>query len=260
MTDLIVKKAPLTPEELTGRGAIAVNDEVPGQGFQEDDTHDPRYDDPEVVDCEKRAEDAQITEQVNEETQRMHEENANAVRNQRLPNQDDYLDWVPGRILNLGDFMALLQKIRPDAFVAEYQIMGLRGLGFIQDGKAIYSGTSLQDTSVEWSQLRLTRWNTAYNERYRGWRTVLLNCINKGFITVEQCDETFGKPTGPRSKPWYRELWRIRNDKCGVCMKAPCICTNRYDFLRSDKNQYTIPDSVAQGKQQRLEESRIWTP
>jgi hypothetical protein len=260
MTDLIVKRPPISIEEAKARGATIVRDDIPGQGFAEDDTHDPRYDDPEVLDCEKRAQDAKLIDEVNEETLRLREESTNAVRKFRFNHQQDFVQWIPGRILNIGEFLGLLQKIRPDAFVAERQILGLQGLGFVQDGKPKYSGTSVQTAMPEWSQLKVDIHGLPTRERYRGWRTVLLACIKGDFITEAQCDLVFGKPNSFRSEPWYRQLWEIRNGKCGVCRKVACDCKDRFDFLRADKYQYEIPQDVMSGKQQRLEESRIWTP
>lgn len=259
MTDLIIKRPPVSIEEAKSRGFV-IDDNVPGQGFAEDDTHDPRYDDPEVLDCEKRAQDAKVIDEVNEETLRLREESTNAVRKFRFNHQQDFTEWVPGRIMHLPEFLLLLQKVRPDAFVAERQILGLQGLGFIRQGKPVYSGTSVQATMPEWSQLRVDIHGLPTRERYRGWRTVLLACIKGEFLTALQCDEVFGAPLGPRSKPWHRSLWEIRNRKCGECRKDVCICQARYDLLRADNYQYEIPQDVAQGKQQRLEESRIWTP
>jgi hypothetical protein len=159
---------------------------------------------------------------------------------------------VPGRILHLGVFLGILQGIRPDAFVAEHQIMGLQGLGFIQGGVPAYSGTSVQTVMPEFSQLKVDIHGLPVREKFRGWRTVLLACIKAGFITEQQCDQAFGKPLGPRSKPWNRELWSIRNGKCGECRKDVCDCADKYDMLRADNYQYDIPDQVKAGRQQQI--------
>src|SRR5271167_2540439 len=111
MTDLIIKKPATSLAEAQARGAIIVNDNEPGQGFAEDDTHDPSYDDPSVLDARKRSEDAQgrnLTSDIQEETLRLREGNTDAVRKFRLNHQSDYIDWVPGRILKLNEFLSLL--------------------------------------------------------------------------------------------------------------------------------------------------------
>lgn len=274
MTDLIIKRSPISIEEAKARGAWIVDDNEPGTGFQEDadenvgcvsgkagtPEHQMAYDHPDVVDAQKRAEDAKIVSEVHEETLRLREESTNAVRKFRFNHQQDYLEWVPGRILKIGQFLGMLQTIRPDAFVAERQFLGLRGLGFVQGGTPVYSGTSVQDVMPEWSQLKVDIHGLPIREKYRGWRTVLLQCIKKDFLTSAQCDEVFRAPLGPRSKPWFRSLWEIRNGKCGECRKQFCDCMDRYDFLRADNYQYALPEDVIAGKQQKLEESRIYVP
>lgn len=252
MTDLIIKKPAPTVEELKSRGAIIVDDSQPGSGFDDDVADDPRYDDPAVSDAEKRAEDAKPSEGLQEAIQEAREINTNAVRVYRFRHQEEYTQWVPGKILNIRDFLRKLQQLRPDAFVAEHQVLGLRGLGFIVDGQPTYSGTSVQDVAPEWSQLRVDVHGLPKNEKYRGWRTVLLTLIKRKFITEEQCDLVFGKPTGPRARPWLRSLWEIRNGKCGECRQEVCDCGDRWDYLRADAYQYSIPSGVSSGKQQQL--------
>ena len=253
MTDLIIKNPPPSVEELKSRGAIIVDDSLPGTGFQDDVTDDPRYELPEVTDAEKRAQDAKPAAGLEEAVLEAREGNVNAVRVFRFRFQNDYTDWVPGKILDIRDFLRLLRTIRPDAFVAEHQILGLRGLGFIQAGVPVYSGTSVQDVAPEWSQLRVDVHGLPKNERYRGWRTVLLTLIKRGFITEEQADAVFGKPTGPRSRPWFRSLWEIRNEMCGECRKQNCDCGDRWDYLRADAYQYAVPAEITQGKQQLIQ-------
>lgn len=239
--------------EAKARGAVIINESEPGQGFAEDVTDRPEYESPAVLDAEKRALDAKPDSQIAEETIRLKEENSDSVRIFRMRHQDHYADWVPGKILWLGDFLRELQKIRPDAFYAEYSIRGLRGLGFVGESGPFYSGTSVMNGNMpEWSQLRLDEHHLPKNEKYRGWRTVLLACIRKGIVTEEDCDATFGKPIGPRAQWWKSQLWAIRNDKCGECRKQFCDCMDGYDYLRADKYQFTVPNEVAQGKQQRL--------
>lgn len=239
-------------KEARARGAVIVDDSQPGQGFAEDETDLPEYSDPEVLDFEKRLQDSKPTAHVQEEAARLLEENTDSVRVYRFRHQSDYADWVPGTILSIGAFLGKLQTLRPDAFVAERQFLGLRGLGFIGPEGPFYSGTSVQDVAPEWSQLRFDIHGLPTKEKYRGWRTVLLALIKKDILTEKQCDETFGKPIGPRSRPWFRSLWEMRNGKCGECLKSLCDCLDGFDYLRADNYAYQIPGEVTEGKQQLL--------
>lgn len=269
-------------KEAKARGAVIVDDSQPGSGFADDLADDVacvsgragtpeqqmRYDDPAVEEMEKRAREAadymahHCPTEIDEATVQLRESNVNSVRKYRFNFQEEYLNWVPGRILKIGDFLSMLHSIRPDAFVSDYQIMGLRGLGFIQGGLPTYSGIAIQDVSPEWSQLRLDRYQNPLNLKYRGWRDVLLTCIRGRFITEDQCDITFGKPSGPRSRPWYRQLYAIRNNSCGECHKQFCECgySLAWDRMRADKHAFIVPDEVANGKHQEVYESRIFLP
>jgi len=131
--ELIIKKPAINLKEAKAREAWIVNDDEPGTGFKEDADEGVAcisgkagtpeiqlpYDHPSVIDAQKRAEDAGVSQEINEHTQMFLEENIGSVRKFRFNHQQDFMEWVPGRILNLGGFLALLQSIRPDAFVVE---------------------------------------------------------------------------------------------------------------------------------------------
>jgi hypothetical protein len=270
-------------KEAKARGAFIVDDAAPTQGFKEDDAnvacigddyvkydYQLRYDDQAVLDMEKRAKDASahIPEEIVEATVAAQEENADAVRVYRMRFQQDFKNWDKGRVIWIGDFLGMLQTIRPDAFLAETSFMGLRGIGFVgahdvkqEDGTskieegAYYSGVSyMNGNAPEWTKVAIDAHQLPTHEVYRGWRAVLLALIKKGIISEKQCDEVFGKPSaGPRSKGWHRGLWEVRNGKCGECRKETCDCADRFDFLRSDNYAYPIPEGIAKGQRQQVE-------
>jgi hypothetical protein len=49
------------------------------------------------------------------------------------------------------------------------------------------------------------------NEKWRGWRTVVLRLILKGFITEQQADKVFGPATGPAARRYREQLFEFRN-------------------------------------------------
>lgn len=147
--------------------------------------------------------------------------------------------------------------------MAEFSYMGLRGIGFVIGGMAQYSGVSIANGNMpEWTKLRLDRWGVPTSEQYRGWRAVLLGLIQRGHITETQANETFGKPSGPRSRPWYRTLFAIRNNRCAECGKEHCECSDGWDYLRADNYSYEIPKAIERGQRQEIDSSErlIWTP
>jgi len=253
--------------EAKARGAIEIDDSQPGQGFQDDATEQPLDAElaKQIDEFEQRCRERKPDTRTDEFTKQLQEENTDAVRKQRLPFQSELEQWHPGRILWMGEFLRLLQIIRPDAFLAEVSYLGLRGLGFMQNGVPTYSGVSVQNGNMaEWSQFRFDSHGVALSERKRGWRAVLLALIGNGIINVEQANAVFGEPeNSPRSKPWHRKLFILRNGRCPECRKQLCACGDGYDHLRTDAYAYPVPSEIAKGKRQILERSdasALWMP
>ncbi|MCU1305163.1 MAG: hypothetical protein JWQ87_5447 [Candidatus Sulfotelmatobacter sp.] len=249
------------------RGAIQIDDSQPGQGFEDDETEIPLTPElaKQVEEIEDRIANRKVASSADELASAYKEENVNAVRKQRLPFQADLSDWHPGRILWMGEFLAKLQLIRPDAFLAEVSHLGLRGLGFAIGGVATYSGVSIQNGNApEWSEFRFDAHGIPTSEKKRGWRAVLLALIRNDFITVEDSDRIFGKAEmSIRSRSWWRALYSIRNNKCPECQKQLCVCGDGYESLRADNYAYGVPSQIVKGQRQTIEnpaDSRIWTP
>lgn len=257
----------ITKEELEARGAIAVDDPGWIRGFDDEPMFndlDPKLD-KEVEEVADRAKNARSHPAVIEAFQEAKEGNVNAVRKFRFNHQQDFVEeaWVPGRIMWLGEFLCELQKIRPDAFYAETSYRGLRGLGFVDKGVPVYSGASMPNGNApEWSLLREDAHGVPTSEKYRGWRTVLLCCIKRKFISEQECYRVFGRPEGSRAKPWYRDIFAIKNGYCMDCGQVSCECKNKWDWLRADNYAYEVPEDVIRGRRQITDPtpSRIYVP
>ena len=255
-------------KEALARGAIEIGaPDSPSSGFDEEPLFtdlDPELE-KRVSEAEDRAKNAKISEAIQEATAEARSENIDAGRKYRFRFQDDYDEtkWTKGTVLWMGDFLCKLQTIRPDFFFAEYSYMGLRGLGCVVNGQPEYTGTACHEGQMpEWSLLKIDARGLPVRERYRGWRTVLLNLIKRGYITVEQSNSAFGEPIGPRAKPWLRGLYEIRNNRCGECRQQFCNCSDRWDYLRSDNHAYDVPPDVLAGRRQLVdtEPCRIIVP
>ena len=60
-------------------------------------------------------------------------------------------------------------------------------------------------------------WNLPISERYRGWRTALLQMILKDVITEEEVDRAFGPVSLNRASELYREsVQRHRSMRKGL--------------------------------------------
>ena len=238
-------------KELTARGALEISSETAKgfSGWDEEGMEDPRYSDPsylqEIEELEQRQHELKPPASHIEAAQEQYESalNSEKVRECRWLHQeeDGITQYVQGRILSRGEFLQLLRTIRPDAFYNEYAALGRRGLNFFdpQLGRSFFATTVQDGLMIEWSQMRTDAHGVPTNERYRGWRTVLMVLIEKGIISSEECDKAFSKPVGPRSKRWYRMLFTRRNNRCPECEKRHCECKNRFTGLRSDKYRST---------------------
>lgn len=65
----------------------------------------------------------------------------------------------------------------------------------------------------EYSIVRFDDHGVPLDEKYRGWRTVLLQLIIKGVLTEEVADRVFGKAVGPASTRYRSILHSFRNER-----------------------------------------------
>lgn len=63
----------------------------------------------------------------------------------------------------------------------------------------------------EFSMCRFDDHGTIIDEKFRGWRTCLLQLILKGFLTEETVTKVFGEAIGPASKRYNSLLYEWRN-------------------------------------------------
>jgi hypothetical protein len=63
----------------------------------------------------------------------------------------------------------------------------------------------------EYSIMRFDDHGVPLDEKFRGWRTPLLQLILKGVLGENDVDRVFGKASGPASERYLRTLWGVRN-------------------------------------------------
>lgn len=69
----------------------------------------------------------------------------------------------------------------------------------------------------EWSLMYFDEWNVPISERYRGWRTALLQMILKNVITEEEVDRAFGPVVlNPASELYRQQLQSYRARRRGL--------------------------------------------
>lgn len=66
----------------------------------------------------------------------------------------------------------------------------------------------------EWSVLKVDRYGKPIGEDFRGWRTVIIQLIEKEILTEAQAHRIFGMPSQNKVFNRYqRSLWEIRNSR-----------------------------------------------
>jgi hypothetical protein len=121
-----------------------------------------------------------------------------------------------GRVMHCLEFLKRLQTIKP-AYLSNTVRKGLIGLAVWMPGE--FGGEWKYACGVqfgychEYSSLHFDQHGLPLNEKWRGWRTVLLRLIHGGFITEQQADEAFGPALGFASRRYREQLYCWRNRK-----------------------------------------------
>jgi hypothetical protein len=136
-----------------------------------------------------------------------------------IEDQEDLTNEV-ARKVNPMSTDAFLWKLRQNGikcFTIYNGLQGTVGLWCLppkQVAKARYICYLQIPAMYEWSVLRLDRHNIPIGEKFRGWRTVLMELIKKEILTEYQAHKIFGHPAGNKVFNRYRRtLWELRNDK-----------------------------------------------
>ena len=170
-----------------------------------------------------------VSRQSVDELCRLREENTYAGRSFRFDEQDELLDErarLGTRIQDvvfLERFNKILQRERRDR-AACFTVSAARVGGRIQytvgvacivpteRGGEMKSVCQVQPGVMpEYSILRVDIHQVPLNEKYRGWRTVLLRAICSGVITEQQAHEEFGEALGMASRRYRQQLFSWRN-------------------------------------------------
>lgn len=153
------------------------------------------------------------------------ERNTNDERNKkcRVEGQEELEVYRPGRLLHHSEFLRLLRRIRPDAFLNDWSARGLIGVNLIDwhpshddKGNPVrefgpFTVTTIQaGISTEFTQIRTDRHGLPSGFKFLGWRKAVLDLITKGFITEEQA-KVFGPAEGSDATRYKRELYHFRN-------------------------------------------------
>lgn len=161
---------------------------------------------------------------VKESFQAEKEASDRQVAEYRMEDQELLTDSKPRKvnILPTRDFVRKLQSNGIKCFTFNNPLMpqtvGLWAKGRLSN-EMIYIAYLQVPCMYEWSVLRLDRHGLPNGEDFRGWRTVLLQLIEKGILTENQAHKIFGRPTESlvsrryrKSLYWFRNRARLLNE------------------------------------------------
>ena len=135
---------------------------------------------------------------------------------------EDQADLVnePARKINPMSTDAFVAKLRSNGikcFTVYNGLKGTVGLWCIppkQIARARYVCYLQIPAMYEWSVLRLDRHNIPNGEKFRGWRTAVMELMKKEILTEYQAHKIFGHPSGNKTfRRYQRSLWELRNAK-----------------------------------------------
>lgn len=161
-----------------------------------------------------------------EELCRQKEMSKEMVKDYKFYMQDELLEekFRRGRVMNCFEFLEKLNTIIP-AYLSVHVNKGMSGLAVMKPkeitneagDKVVTYWQYVCGVQVYWmweySVLHIDKRGLPLNEKYRGWRTVLLRLIQGEYITEAQADKVFGEATGVASRRYREQLFCWRNRK-----------------------------------------------
>jgi hypothetical protein len=162
-----------------------------------------------------------------EELIRQKEMSTEMVKEYKWYKQEELVDSPErvGRIMHCLEFLRLLETIRP-AYLSANIRKGLSGLA-VWHPKDVVDEETGTTKRVDWqyvcgvqvgfmhefSSMHFDKRGLPLNEKWRGWRTVLLRLIQLGHVTEQQALDVFGDPTESGSRRYREQLFCFRNRK-----------------------------------------------
>jgi hypothetical protein len=163
---------------------------------------------------------AETSNQNKEELARQKEMSDEVAKEYQWLHPSEYADEGPriGRIIHSS---VLLNKLRKECglncFYRQHPQVGKITLLVKRDTPELEVGCWVQNGFMpEFTIMGFDDHGVPLAERYRGWRTCLLQLILKGFITEKLAHRVFGPATGPASERYNLTLSEFRNRKVKV--------------------------------------------
>lgn len=180
--------------------------------------------DPQLEDAIKRYEENRYestSSQNQEELARQKELNAEIAKQYQFLHPEEYQDEGPriGKIMHSSVFINKLRKecnlecwYRQHPQPRKITLIVRRKEGLDPE----VACWAQEGFMPEYSIVRFDEHNVPLDEKFRGWRTCLLQIIIKGIVSEEKAHAVFGKAYGPVSNRYNSTLYGFRNHYVAV--------------------------------------------
>jgi hypothetical protein len=179
--------------------------------------------DPQLEEAVKRYSErrhAKSSNQNEEELCRQKEINAELVKQYQWVTPDEYADEGPriGKILHSSELINLLRsKCHLKCWYRDHPQPRKVTLVVQRESQLPEVGAWVQIGFMpEYTVMGFDEHGVPLAEKYRGWRTVILQLILKGFISEELASKVFGYAYGPVSRRYLETLHGFRNRSFAV--------------------------------------------
>lgn len=164
--------------------------------------------------AERRYEEGETSNQNKELLAEQRENNQEIAKQYQWLSEEEYKDQDAriGRLMSYADLITKLRKAGIRCHYRQHMHDDKATLYVIQNGEEKFAAwVQISGLMPEYEFVNFDERGVVLNTRRRGWRTVLLQMILKGFITEELAQKVFGPAQGPASKRYNATLYAIRN-------------------------------------------------
>jgi hypothetical protein len=167
-----------------------------------------------VEDYASRRHDGPGTQQSQEELARWKEGNCQIAKEYQFVKPEDYEDEAArvGRVMDHEEFINILRnKLYLTCFYREMGHAQKIALWASKDGLPAESvGWVKRGLTTELSIMRFDEHGAPLDEKFRGWRSVLMNLVLKGFLKEHDVRRIFGRANGPASEKYNQFMQQFR--------------------------------------------------
>lgn len=206
----------LTPEEIAKRQGTRTQEAAPWETYDELDADSPEML-AAMAEYAERVSDAKPSSETADTYARLKEESENSAKEYRWVTPEEYKNAGDriGRIMHACVFINLLRNAGVECWYRQHPQAGKVTLVVQKHGnlKPEVGCWCMAGFAPELSVMRFDEHGVPTTEKFRGWRTCLLQLILKGVITEQKAEEVFGKPaTTPAFHRYNRTLQSFRNN------------------------------------------------